>query len=87
MDLRKIIHPLRKAWTRAIEITAQAVGSTGIERLAIVRVREESEAVEVYNQLSKSIPYSGEGLYAELTPGLSVHAGAGMVGACFVASV
>lgn len=68
------------------ELSAEAVGSSQVERLAIEHVNAESEAIEFYKQLNEAISFSGEVLYAELTPGLSVHSGAGMVGACFVVS-
>lgn len=64
----------------------EAIDSRQIERLAVVYVRAESEAEKFFQQFNESINYPGEVLYAELTPGLSVHSGAGMVGACFVVS-
>ena len=86
LDLLERVRTLKKAWKRAIELSAEAVGSSQVERLAIVHVNAESEAIEFYKQLNQAISFSGEVLYAELTPGLSVHSGAGMVGACFVVS-
>jgi DegV family protein with EDD domain len=86
LDLLERVRTLKKAWQRAIELSAEAVGSSQVERLAIVHVDAESEAIEFYKQLNDAISFSGEVLYAELTPGLSVHSGAGMVGACFVVS-
>ena len=41
---------------------------------------------EFFDQLCKAIPCPDETLYTELTPGLSVHSGAGMVGVAFVAA-
>jgi len=52
----------------------------------MVHVTAVSEAHEFFKQISKVIPCPEEVLYAELTPGLSVHSGAGMVGAAFVAA-
>ncbi|MES0361394.1 MAG: hypothetical protein ABUK20_10805 [Anaerolineales bacterium] len=37
-------------------------------------------------QVPITINFGSEVLYTELTPGLSVHSGAGMVGAAFVAA-
>jgi DegV family protein with EDD domain len=84
LDLLERVRTLKKAWARAIQLTIEAINGRNVERLAIVHVRAESEATDFYKQLDESINYSGEVLYAELTPGLSVHSGAGMVGVCFV---
>lgn len=86
LDLLERVRTQRKAWARAIELSVEAAASRKIERLAMVHVTVESEAHELYKQISKAIPCPEEILYTELTPGLSVHSGAGMVGAVFVAA-
>ena len=86
LDLLERVRTLKKAWKRAIDLSAEAVGSAQVEQLAIVHVNAKSEAEDFYKQLSEAVPFSGEVLYAELTPGLSVHAGAGMVGVCLITS-
>lgn len=86
LDLLERVRTLKKAWKRAIELSAAAVGTSQVERLAIVHVNAVSEAREFYKQVSASVPYSGEVFYAELSPGLSVHSGSGMVAVCFVVS-
>ena len=86
LDLLERVRTLRKAWARAIELSVEAAASRKIERLAMVHVTAESEAREFYDQLCKAIPCPDETLYTELTPGLSVHSGAGMVGVAFVAA-
>ena len=86
LDLLERVRTLKKAWNRASELAAQAVGTNNVERMAIVHVNAQAEAQAFYNQLSRAVPFPGEVMYAELTPGLSVHSGAGMVGVCFVVS-
>ncbi len=86
LDLLEKVRTLKKAWKRAIELSSEAVGTNMVEQMSIVHVNAESEAKEFYNQLSQVVSFSGEVLFAELTPGLSVHSGAGMVGVCFVVS-
>jgi len=86
LDLLERVRTLKKAWKRAIELSKEAVGTNKVEQMSIVHVNAESEAKEFYNQLSQVVSFSGEVLFAELTPGLSVHSGAGMVGVCFVVS-
>jgi DegV family protein with EDD domain len=86
LDLLERVRTLKKAWNRASELSAQAIGKNNVERMAIVHVNAQAEAQAFYNQLSRAVPFPGEVMYAELTPGLSVHSGAGMVGVCFVVS-
>jgi DegV family protein with EDD domain len=84
LDLLERVRTLKKAWRRAIRLSEESIGSSKVERMAILHVNAEAEAKEFSNQLGQVVPYSGEVLFAELTPGLSVHSGAGMVGVCFV---
>jgi DegV family protein with EDD domain len=86
LDLLERVRTLKKAWNRASELSAQAIGKNNVERMAIVHVNAQAEAQAFYNQLSRAVPFPGEVMYAELTPGLSVHSGAGMVGVCVVVS-
>ncbi len=86
LDLLERVRTLKKAWKRAIELSSEAVGTNKVEQMSIVHVNAESEAKEFYNQLRQVVSSSGEVLFAELTPGLSVHSEAGMVGVCFVVS-
>lgn len=86
LDLLERVRTLKKAYSRAIELCVEAIDSRPVERLAIVHVRAEDEARQFCEQFNQAVNYSGEMFYAELTPGLSVHSGAGMVGACFVVS-
>jgi DegV family protein with EDD domain len=86
LDLLERVRTLKKAWNRASELAARAVGTNNVERMAIVHVNAQAEAQAFYNQLSRAVPFPGEVMYAELTPGLSVHSGAGMVGVCVVVS-
>ena len=85
LDLLERVRTQRKAWARAIELSVEAAAARKIERLAMVHVTAESDAREFYGQICNTIPCPDETLYAELTPGLSVHSGAGMVGAAFLA--
>ena len=86
LDLLERVRTLKKAYSRAIELCVEAIDSRPVERLAIVHVRAEEEANKFNAQFQQAVNYSGETLYAELTPGLSVHTGAGLVGASFVVS-
>jgi DegV family protein with EDD domain len=85
LDLLERVRTRRKAWARAIELTALALGGRQVERLAVFHVCAPEEARRFEEQLRASISFPDRVIRGELTPGLSVHAGAGLVGVAFVA--
>ena len=70
--------------TRAIErmlnLTAEAVGGKSVEQLAVIHVNDLDGARELEKLLRETIQCPAEVLTLEFTPGLSVHAGSGVVG-------
>ncbi len=87
LDMLERVRTRRKAWARMIELCQLATAGKPVERMALVHVTALEEARQFQHELCNCIPCPPEPIYAELTPGLSVHAGAGVVGVVVVTGV
>jgi len=85
LDLLEKIRTRKKAVERMLELTQQSLDGKGIERLAIIHVNHPQGAAELQEQLCRLLPCPEQIITAEFTPGLSVHAGTGIVGLALVA--
>jgi len=61
------------------------VGGADVEKVALLHVAAPERAIEFYDLLRKALPACpAEPFVAELSAGLSVHTGAGLVGAAII---
>jgi len=84
LDLLERVRTQKKSWERVVELCIEAVGQSPIERMAIIHVTAPEDAKQLESMLRAEIDCPEKLLFSELNPGLSVHAGAGLVGVAFV---
>ncbi len=85
LEMIEKVRTRKKSWTRMIELLTADVGDSGIEQIALLHVNAEDQAAEFYRMLRTAMPsWPAQPLIASLTAGLSVHTGAGIVGAAIV---
>ena len=84
LELLEKVRTQKKAWARVIELVKQDVGDHEIERMAILHVAADKKAAEFKKLLQASVQCPEDMPFVPLTPGLSIHTGAGLVGVAFV---
>ena len=83
LDLLEKVRTQKKAWNRVIELSNESLAEGEIDSIFIFHVAAEEEARNFEKQLREAVPCPDQIPLTELTPGLSVHTGAGLVGVAF----
>jgi DegV family protein with EDD domain len=84
LEMVERVRTQKKAWARVLSLADHIIAAQAVERLAIVHVAAPEAAREFEKMLRVALNCPPEIMIAELTPGLSVHTGAGLVGLAFV---
>ncbi len=85
LEMLEKVRTQKKAWARTIELAKETLAGRPIERMAIVHVTVPEAAERFKEQLCAELNCSAEVITADLSAGLSVHSGAGLVGVVFTA--
>ncbi len=86
LELLERVRTLRKAWSRVIELTAAALAGHAAERMYLLHVNALQQVRQFEAELRAHVPCPDVVPTVDLTPGLSVHSGAGMVGVVVLVS-
>lgn len=84
LDLLEKVRTRSKALARVIELAGEAAAGRPISRMAVLHVNVPDEAKAFEAQLRAALPCPDEIIIAEMSAGLSVHTGAGMLGVAVV---
>lgn len=83
LDLLEKVRTRKKAWARVVELAVTGLGQGEIDEIYILHTAAEDLAAEFETQLRAALPCPDYIPITGLTPGLSVHTGAGLVGVAF----
>ena len=84
LEMLERIRTQNKAWARVIALSIEAAGSRGMEQLAILHVNAPLAAGQFELKVRAALPCPPEIPHVEMTPGLSIHTGPGLVGIVLV---
>jgi fatty acid kinase fatty acid binding subunit len=84
LEMLERVRSEKKAWSRVIELAADAAGGRPADKMAIVHADAPTRARRFEQLLRERMPCPDEIIFAPLTPGLSVVSGPGLVGVVLV---
>ena len=84
LDLLERVRTQSKSWARVLELSKEVAGGRKLERLGIIHVNALEIAQQFESQVRAALQCPPETLYAQMTPGLSIHTGPGWVGLVFI---
>ena len=84
LDLLEKVRTKKRALVRLSALVSEALKDEPLVKIAFIHVNNEKGANELEKRLGKSLEIPEENLTTEFTPGLSVHAGSGLVGVVIV---
>ena len=84
LELLEKIRTQKKAWNRAIELSAEKAGGHKIEKMAVLNVNSPAAGRQFETLLRQALPCPEEITFVDVNPGLSIHTGVGMVAVVFV---
>ncbi|MBI4731789.1 MAG: DegV family protein [Chloroflexi bacterium] len=84
LELLEKIRTQNKSWNRAVELTVEKAAGRKIEKMAVLNVKAPEAAREFEGLLRAALPCPEEIVFTDVTPGLSIHTGAGMVAVVIV---
>lgn len=80
LELLEKVRTWHKARTRLVELAMETAKETSIVQIGMFHVNNVDGTLELYKDLTKALAVPEEYLLEEFTPGLSVHAGSGVIG-------
>jgi fatty acid-binding protein DegV len=84
LEMLERIRTQNKSWSRVIELTKEAAGDCQVDSLSILHVNVPEAARKFELQIRAAMECPPEIRHVEITPGLSIHTGAGLVGVVIV---
>lgn len=84
LDLLEKVRTKKKAWARILELVQEDLGEKEIESMCVLHVAASDEAADFKKLLEDNFDCPVDMPFVPLTPGLSVHTGAGLVGVAFI---
>jgi len=80
LELLEKVRTMRKAEDRLLELARACIDEKQIESIALIHVNNLPGAKALFDKLKTALQIEVDPIYAEFTPGLSVHAGSGVIG-------